>query len=373
VKNAWYFDDSNPADGYIDRIKVEFEFDFSEYSEFKFSDFVPHIENIVKDKFTLPSARKFTVKSVDVIDNTSLKISVLQDTANVDVKTSVDNSDKFTVQSNFIHKFNDTLQIRAVGQFEIKDSVAPIITRGLYSPMTLEEDTDEVIDTLTIYFSEPLSRSVSKQAIGAYSFTEKRNYDFNFDQIFATDDKIKVLVKPDRQSVLPGEDDSIRIEGDFSEITDKNNVSQKIKTVWVPLDVGTYAGNYDVSIYPNPYSPNGEFETTDRRTKKNPLVEKWGNSSQANSLAVVIKPVGQRGSMKKSLTANISIFDALGNTIVENEKFSQGKQDVLIWTWSGKNKRGRIVGSGTYLAIIQITDKTENHSVSISRKIGIKR
>ncbi|MCL1947422.1 MAG: hypothetical protein FWF51_09805 [Chitinivibrionia bacterium] len=373
VKNAWYFDDSNPADGYIDRIKMEFEFDFSEYSEFKFSEFVPHIEDIVKNNFTLPSARKFSVKSVDVIDNTSLKISVSQETDKVDVKTSVDNSDKFTVQSNLIHKFNDTLQIRAVGQFEIKDSVAPIITSGRYRFMKIENENDKIIDTLTLVFSEKLSGSVAKNSIGAFSKTKNSQYSFKFDDTFAQNDSIvKIEVEYDGNN-LPDLGDSVRIQLN-SAITDKEFIRQKLNTVWAPLSVVEGEGNYDVSIYPNPYSPNGEFETADGRTDKNPVIEKWGNSYEAKNLAVVVKPIGQRGSMKKELTAKITIIDALGNTIVENKEFSQGKDGVLIWTWNGKNVRGRTVGAGTYLAIISVIDETgENAPFLRTRKIGIKK
>jgi len=82
---------------------------------------------------------------------------------------------------------------------------------------------------------------------------------------------------------------------------------------------------------------------------------------------VRVEPCKNRGNLG-NLSGKISIFDALGNKVVNEENFERDKEkDVLIWTWNGKNTRGRTVGSGAYQAIISVDGKIH------LRRIGIKK
>jgi hypothetical protein len=369
VKNAWYFDTSNPADGYIDLIKVEFDFDFSQYGEFV--EFESDIKKLfVKEfnkEFELPASRKFnkiTVDDIKDISHNSLKISVSQDTAKVSVKTSTGDEDKFLMNYRHPLQNNDTLGIHAYGNFEIKDSIAPIIIRGYYSPAALERNGAEIVDTLYIWFSEPLSYcDISKETIGAKS-SPNREYYFNIEPATISGDSVKISVKFDDAGIIPQNGDSIRIEGDFS-ISDNNGVTQKLRTIYAPLRVGEYMSDYEILIYPSIYVPN------DGQT--NPVIEKFGNPAEATNLAVIVKTVGKRVTTAK-LSGNITVLDGLGNVITEKTEFVQAnKEGVIIWTWDGKNKRARIVAPGVYQALIQVNNETNNKTDLFLRKIGIKK
>jgi hypothetical protein len=52
----------------------------------------------------------------------------------------------------------------------------------------------------------------------------------------------------------------------------------------------------------------------------------------------------------------LSIYDALGNLIVRNKKMGYYKEKkMLLYGWTGRNTKGRIVGGGSYLVIAKTT------------------
>jgi len=92
-------------------------------------------------------------------------------------------------------------------------------------------------------------------------------------------------------------------------------------------------------------------------------------------MAVIVRPIGDRfgGKTLMDLSGRITVLDQLGNKIVDNERFNDGKDGGLIWTWDGKNKNRRAVSAGSYQAIIQVTNEKENITKQYLRKIGIKK
>lgn len=69
----------------------------------------------------------------------------------------------------------------------------------------------------------------------------------------------------------------------------------------------------------------------------------------------------------KMITANISIFDAVGNLVCSANREGTQSQIIqfkkttfsrtkVVFVWSGHNIRGRKVGSGIYLAIVSVTE-----------------
>ena len=354
IKSAAYFDTSSIADGYIDLIKVEFEFDFDSYGEFTFDDFIPDVKKFfVKDFnefFELPQSRMFndlTLNDIKEVKRGTLEISVSQDKDKAEVKTFVDNEDKLVM--DYFHKFNDTLQINAHANLKINDSVAPIITKAEFKPMSVKCDTkdEDITDTLYIHFSEPLQKKsvFSRDAI----MIEQSNALFDFGDVYAAGEAIvKIEIKGMR--ALPVKNDLIRIEGlSFNGITDAAGISQENTTVWAPLYVSSPESPYDISVYPNPYKVNA-----------------------SKGLDVVVKPCKNRGNLENNLYGKITILDALGNKIVNGETLVE-KNGVLLWTWYGKNSYGRTVGAGTYLAIITITGETNEEPETRLQMIGIKK
>ena len=359
VKSAAYFNRIVPADGYVDLIRVEFEINSdinSDVSE-------EMIKKIAEKGFLFPECRMFNeISDIKVIGNI-IEISISQNKDRIAAKTSV--SGEMLAVNTTIY-ISDTLGISASGTIPILDSIAPIITRGLFLPMQIKNESDEIIDTLTVYFSERVSCAVAKEAIRAWSVSKNTDYGFEFETRQVNANSVTLLVKGDMLAVLPRNGDYIRIDGNFG-IIDSAGVRQEVKTIWAPLEVGRYRQNYVISIYPNPYAPVGN------KSKTNPVIEKWGNPDEANKMAVIVKPIGKRVEVLQ-LSGNIRVIDAVGNIVVEKESFEQGRigDGAIIWTWDAKNTRKRNVGAGAYYAIIEITDETQSETQTVLRKIGIK-
>jgi hypothetical protein len=58
------------------------------------------------------------------------------------------------------------------------------------------------------------------------------------------------------------------------------------------------------------------------------------------------------------LEGKISIFDIVNNPVVVRRPmaFDENQTKRLYYVWDGRNDNGRAVGTGTYVAIVSITD-----------------
>jgi len=355
IDSAAYFDTSYPRDGYIDSINVKFRLATNDE---QFAETIRQI--VMANEFELPRNRHFTKNNATVnMANGSIGIRVSQDRSSVPVPvTSVSSSDVITVTTPQIRNAGDTLRILLSSGKQIDDSIAPVITAAHFAPMFMKDDDDVIVDTLIVRFSERVTGHVAKEMLKAFKFSTDAEYVIDFEDRNVNSDVAHLLLRTNEATVLPEEGDSIRIE---SGISDGRNL-QNVKTVWVPITIGKTTYVYNLTIYPNPYNP-GNF------SYENPITDK-------NNMAVLVRPRGSR-KITGELSGSIIILDQLGNKIVDNESFEfRREKGILIWTWDGKNTRGRNVGAGFYQAIIQITNANakegEKDTQVYLRKIGIR-
>jgi hypothetical protein len=70
----------------------------------------------------------------------------------------------------------------------------------------------------------------------------------------------------------------------------------------------------------------------------------------------------------------ISIFDVVGNTVVDREAMNPDMTDVkLYWIWDGRTRKGSWAAPGTYLARILVEDLVRERKQSIRMNIGVKK
>jgi fibro-slime domain-containing protein len=70
----------------------------------------------------------------------------------------------------------------------------------------------------------------------------------------------------------------------------------------------------------------------------------------------------------------ISIFDVVGNTVVDREAMNPDMTDVkLYWIWDGRTRKGSWAAPGTYLARILVEDLVRGRKQSIRMNIGVKK
>jgi hypothetical protein len=363
VNSAAYFDTDNAADGYIDLIKVKFGFsDCNTGVNCLEYQYAGEIEKIVKSGFNLPKggSRNLSLKSVNLPEQDIIDIWVSEDRSYA-AKTSVDRSiDRITINNyehiveNYDRDVGDTLVILASGAIEIEDKLAPVILNGRFVQMIIQNDDDEIIDTLVITFSERVSGQITSDMINAKS-ANGMLYDIYFEPVYGSDNRVIIPVKYDNgknNNLSPEIGDSIRIR---SGISDGKNIQGE--TVFAELIFQAATANYNIIIYPTPYNP------------KNPLIEEGAKAKyglNGKDLAIIARPHGNRSF---SGTGNVMILDQLGNKIISSEFVY--KNGGLIWQWNGRNKNGRIVGAGPYQAIIQIRNDATGDSQTILRKVGI--
>jgi hypothetical protein len=130
---------------------------------------------------------------------------------------------------------------------------------------------------------------------------------------------------------------------------------------------------YEVRVYPRPYSPKSpKFETWGA---ENPVIVEYKPDGYRGNMAIIVE-LGKIRAVQGKRTGTVSVFDEIGNKVVDNESLefrtgAKGKKGVLIWTWDGRNLKGRTVAAGSYLAVITVTNESDNITRVFREKIGI--
>jgi hypothetical protein len=83
---------------------------------------------------------------------------------------------------------------------------------------------------------------------------------------------------------------------------------------------------------------------------------------------------GKASRRTPDLKGTISLYDIVDNPILERRPmaFDRTNTKWLYYVWDGRNRDGRYVAGGTYLAVIEITDGGEVKERTVTR-IGVKR
>ncbi|MDR2694275.1 MAG: hypothetical protein LBB74_08715 [Chitinispirillales bacterium] len=207
------------------------------------------------------------------------------------------------------------------------------------------------LDTLVVYYSESISATalaadnpVTLRAKGGkYSSFEPelRLLEARPDKGFYMARYLVVNEFP--QSEYPESGDSVHIchTAQIGDSMVVSNVQDSSNNKWQPLTVKR-ASNWKIMVGSNPFV---------------------SDASGAKSMGFVFDP-RPRGVTKMTVKANIKIFDNLGalvmDTTIDN---GDGSGDKMIsWKWRGENKRGRLVGTGTYLLRATCESKADGDS-----------
>ncbi len=334
-------------------------------------------QNRIKDfsvKFNWPVSSiadlaEFSVTSAEMVADTNSQIIIdLKSKSFLNGMTSIDRS---RFGSITVTQPDDLPSIHNVETtFDGNDSMAAVLVGAAeYRGIKLSEDLDEFDDTLKVSFSEEIQQLNFGASLNDSVFTIKTE-DGEF-QMTVTGNStgagstitIPVHVKRNG-SVIPAYGDSIKISG-FGKITDViGNAQNSTETPYVPFTTVVLPAEYEVLVYPNPFTVRSETS--------NELLDQVYNMGGLVVQAIIVRPFGNR--VGENLSGSISLFDALGNTIVANESFELTK-GILLYKFDGKNQAGRSLGSGIYQAILNVTSKngeTEQQD-AIPVKIGIKQ
>ena len=190
-------------------------------------------------------------------------------------------------------------------KYEVTDSAAPVIVSAVFSPSP--GMSGEIIDTLTVKFSENVYPATVQEPFRFYSIVTGGLYSMTVDsQSTGISEIQKYYVSAITGVDFPCNNDSIRIDV-AGNITDEHGVVQK----WednrkAVMEVKPMPFSIQINAGPNPIITNKSFAVDDGDM---PLL-------MAGKPGIVIKisPVA-RIVTKVNLSGTVTIYDALGNAV----------------------------------------------------------
>ena len=231
----------------------------------------------------------------------------------------------------------------------VDDRASPVLTSVELSPGTTRNGS-ESSDTLTCIFSERI-RDIS--CINPFLFLRDgsgRNtvYQMSFSFISNSGNTGVFLVNDIDGVEYPENDDSIWINTTCGLSDMESNRQENPRNHRVALKVKPIPVYYDIKVGPNPLH----------------------RSDPANPTVIKIEPSCKLIHLVK-FSADIFIYDPVGNVVYRNTMESHGSPTTVSFKWDGHNRNGRIVGTGTYLAMVKIHDLFSNGVKIASVKIGV--
>ncbi len=376
IVSAVYLETDARPDGFIDLIRVRMN---AVPDAFIFTDLAANI--------ALPGHRSFAALTAASFTATADGFEVRVSQSGVDPNTAVDDNDIFKVTQGT--KIGNSVIVLA-GEVPIADSLAPVATRGLFRPALIGPDNvdDDVPDTLEVTFSEKIEVPSTSSSAWPEPFlfhtviSEQFSMEMESQLITQAAGKVMVFkvdtVLKDSRQYFPITGDSLWVQAQTG-IKDMNPVTQSLATRPVPLIVMPYEYVFDIVVYPNPFGAGEK------------MVEKaqvWNSSDgynisatledagapAENDMAVLLIPFGYVNN-PDSISAEMSVFDAVGNLLLEQVPLNYNKHESKqAWcaVWDTRNKYGRFVGQGTYLCIVTVRNGIGVKPKKYKTVIGIK-
>lgn len=249
------------------------------------------------------------------------------------------------------------------GSVIIADSMAPVIAAADFRN---GKSTGEVTvkDTLIITFSEKTDSVISPTPFKLMDPYTKIMYSLNVTNISSGNGVTqRFLVSSINGKSIVSRIDSIWINENASVSDNLKNIQTNANNRRVTPQTNDIKYTFTVTAGPTPVNPKTYMVP-------NIVRRQFKDGSVPNGVLVLIKS-SERILPQDSVSANISIYDQVGNIVLKNDQcVSTSENGKLLYIWNGLNKNERYVGDGTYVALIKV--KVSNGvSHTIKSKIGI--
>lgn len=278
----------------------------------------------------------------ETIGSSGIKLSDDGKSVTVDLKNAFNKDVSCKTSGNMLLEIQFEEFLSVTMSAVVNDSAAPVIYNASLKLSTLTEG--EFIDTLTITFSEDVETMESIEEFKLFSMV------FNSSYKFIVKDARRVNSKTCKYYVItngveyPKENDSIWLKTG-SAVDDHGNIQNSELNRRAILKVDTPPLNLIISAGPNPFS----------------------NTVRSEIYTIMIRPQG-RTSESADIDAKVFIYDALGNMIAQLKQFKDHTSSSIVkYNWDGKNMKGRLVGDGTYMAVIKVKG-----GETVRKMVGVK-
>jgi hypothetical protein len=217
--------------------------------------------------------------------------------------------------------------------------------------MKVNSSEIQVIDTLIVFFTEKID-------IKSGRFELEINNKLNLKDLregedyFINENSVTFLIDIENVDILPNRDNTVYITGLNLTIEDQyGNKGTFTKKHSVVIVKANYQAQYNVKIGPNPVDLG-----------KDEIVH------------ISVSPYAKRPAV--GLSAIITVYDNLGNIVIGEQEFIYN-DDIgeLNLSLKPRNQQGRKLGSGSYLAVIMVTNSNGDTDIvqKIPVMIGVKR
>ena len=235
---------------------------------------------------------------------------------------------------------------------DVLDKAAPVITSAVYHPGAMAKGQPQP-DTLNVTFSEKIADPGSSSSpFRFYRRTNNANIEYEMDlkQIGTSGNTIRYLVNSFsvEEVEIAEKGDSVRIKTPDIYGDENGNLQNVPTNHLVLVEVKNMPVDFVVNVGPNPFMANGVDHVT-----------------------IKIDPQAKATDVKLE-TARVRIYDPLGNIVFDKKLNNVKAKDAEIG-WYGRNLKGRYVGSGTYLAIVEAKVEGGESMKPSRHPIGIKR
>jgi len=243
-----------------------------------------------------------------------------------------------------------------------KDKARPVLISAELRIGSLDDLNQELPDTLILVFSEGLKDNIksmsepvsilSKNGQGTWRNVKVKTdvpVDVNSSGEYVV---VRYVVEEIKTSEgEPQEGDYVMINVTAGVEDYEANVQDRSDNHRVPLKIIPGKPNWKTVVRNNPFRDSIVVETTPRAKGEDYKV-----------------------------TARIMLYDNMGNvvvdTVAENKSGNSADPNAVRWVWYGRNRKGRYVGTGTYLFKAEYRVITENAGVKpqiVNKSIGFVR
>ena len=344
IVQAWYLDKN--ADGIVDAVDIKFNKNVS------LSDVVVSLDWGNSNRAdSIPAS----LLSFSGTDNLSIEISV-RGAFNGLTADSIKTSGSMNATVGY-----RSMPFDPTSTADVADSAAPVIISAKYYP----SPNTNGIDTLLVRFSEPVTSISSTTPFSLYSKNFQKSYSLVVDR---TDHPEKFT-----NTAL----------GQYS-ITSVQGVQFPVTGDSIWIDPAAGIGDAGLAVQKNPNNRRALMDVAPVPYAWKPLIVRNpfsigvpvsdGGVSGTGTIIEVPLPVRMADISPPSATGRI--YDALGNTVVEEFSFKPNSStNKLYYNWDGRNLNSRYVGTGTYVAVVTVTQTNASGSINSTKKltIGVKR
>ncbi len=340
LTHAAYFDMNE--DGFIDRIKIR-------YTGPLHDNDLQRVQELI----SLPSFRFFSIQSISTMDSV-IYLSVRELSAMP--RTSVFPRDRIMARGGHLPEGGYLIQ----GTLAVLDSVAPVINSAHLDWYNRDHQM------LRVTFSESVKRIFSNQPF-LFQKPEGGGYNVNTfpDNRLSNANYTGQIQNVYHQNGIQ-QNDSIWIF-DKAGITDLENITQTAYLNRKVLINVNYHFKMRFLAENNPFSEG-------RRAIPEPVEQAYAINNVGlppDGMVIVVEP-DCNICHTYPLKGTVSIYDVVQNPVIQKKAMVfHNETKRLYFVWDGRNYNGRKVGTGTYLAVINVSGPDRKFSSKIN--IGVKR